>query len=159
MDKLENLKKKIQELLEIARMIANSYQRKIVTRLNEVFDLQNRNLNLRLIIVGVVVCVMVGFFFGFAATKGVVTAPAPTLETGGSRFPFFGLFGKNISFPGTQADGSFVFSNFEKAENLKPWSLIEASMVSTTQYAWEGSFSEKVSFFGDKELAAITLDG
>lgn len=119
----------------------------------------NRTFILRLVLVIAGVSLAIGYFVGYAATQGGAGQKGLLKGGRGSSFSWFGLMGqKKTFFPGLQPDGSFVFSNFEKATDIDSWNLISTSMKSTTRYAWEGSSSAQVTYFAGTELAVVTID-
>ncbi len=155
MNELENLKKKLLELSETARVFLNARIREAFSKITKGRDINLVEANLRLGLVIVVVCLTVGFFMGYVARK----VRANPTGTGGAGFSFLqSVFPKKTFFPGTQADGSFIFSNFESPKEIGSWKLIGANLEPSANYAWEGTWSGKVTFFAGKELAAITLD-
>ena len=158
MNELDNLKKKFLELVEIAKTFAKSYAERVVSKLVKG---ENIDANLRLILTIVIVSVVVGFVVGFAATKGTVLKAALPVGgasgQGGLSLPSFFSFKKTV-FQGKQTDGSFIFSDFEKPADVNSWKLIAAQIEPSSNFAWQGAWSGKVTFLAKKDLSAITLD-
>lgn len=100
--------------------------------------------NIRIMAGVVVVCLAVGYFVGYAISKGTI--------------PFKDSFKKRIIFPGIQADGSYVLSSFEHLGEAQNWDLMESKISLSTNYAWEGTRSAQITFMGGKEIAAVSLE-
>ncbi len=114
----------------------NNYKTQLLTKV----PLQNPR-----VMIGVVVaCVAAGFFIGYIMSKGSLTFPQ-------------GLKKRSL-LPGTQADGSFILSNFENLGEAGNWSLISAKVAPSTNYAWEGTKSGQITFEAGKDISAITLE-
>lgn len=144
-----NLKKKATDLINELRAFLNTWIEKIRSRFMKG---ENLTLNFRHGVIFVMATLMFGFFVGYIATKH------KTDKLGGG-FSFSQvLFPKKMVFPGAQKDGSFIFSNFEKPTDLAAWELLSAGLETSTNYAWEGIQSGKITFFAGKELSAITID-
>ncbi|MBI4358116.1 MAG: glycoside hydrolase family 127 protein [Candidatus Omnitrophica bacterium] len=157
MSQLDELRKKASELVDLGHSFAKSYKQKTLERINELFGAKDPISRLKLIAAGALVCIAAGFIVGIALTKA--KSASGFQGEGAGRLPILRAFlGKKFAFTGLQPDGSFVFSNFEKPENLAAWSFVDAHLVPSTQYAWEGSFSGKLTFSRGKELSAITID-
>ena len=157
MNQLEEFKKKGLVLAERLRSLLRSQVQSAYAWWLARKD--NRTFVLRLAFAVAGVSLAVGYFVGFAATQGAAGTKGLLKGGPGSGFSWFGLAGKKkISFPGTQPDGSFVFSNFEKAADIDFWDLISAQMTPTTHYAWEGSSSAQVTYLAGKELASVAID-
>ena len=159
MTELNELKKKFSELLELGRALVKSIPQKLCARLPHIQTIRSVNLNVRIALAAIVVCLAFGFFVGFMVTKINVEPQKNESEKRESPFSWFrSLFMPQVDLKGNQPDGSFLISNFERPDDVGSWKLIAAQIVSSTNYAWEGTQSGQVSFLSGKELSAITLD-
>lgn len=68
------------------------------------------------------------------------------------------MFAPVMSVPGMQADGSFVFADFESASDFKAWTVESAHMEISPAHADEGTHCAKVRLFGNTGLAGIVMD-
>ena len=132
--------KKIAGQIESVRMFSlkwfETYKAKLISKI----PVQN----LRIMAGVVVACLAVGFFVGHGLTKGTVS--------------FSNSFKKRTLFPGYQADGSYILSNFENLGEAGNWSLLSSKIALSTNYAWEGIKSGQITFAGGKEVSAVSLE-
>ncbi len=153
MNEIENFRKKLLELRDTAKAYLKARLEEVLLKITKGQNLNG--LNLRFALAVVVVCLMAGFFVGYVATKLKGNAANPS--DGSSSF-LNSILPKKTFFPGVQADGSFIFSNFESPNEIKSWGLMGANMEPSTNYAWEGTRSAKVIYFAGKDIGAITVD-
>ncbi len=144
MSEVDLLKKKFSELVEAVKAFVVSH-----CNLSRYLNLKSFSLNTQTLVILVGISVVIGSLVSFF----MMTKAPWKLMQGASFMPESKSF-----FPGRQPDGSFVFSNFESPEEIHGWKLINAQMVPSTHYAWEGLSSAQISFPVAKELSAVTLE-
>ena len=146
MNQMDELKKKSAELLDFARRIIGPQVRKWADFLRVHFAERGA----RVLLAGVIAIFVLGFFIGSIMTKGA---------GGGEGFSLLRyLFGRKVTVQGTQQDGSFLFSNFEKDSDLGVWKLQSAKLELSRQYAAEGSRSAKIIFSGGEKLSSVGIE-
>ncbi|MBI4430107.1 MAG: glycoside hydrolase family 127 protein [Candidatus Omnitrophica bacterium] len=154
MNELNELKKKFGELFDILKRLFRVRADKAWHWLNEG---KTTGMSLRAVGVMAIGCVMIGLLLGsFMKGSGVGKAGGKPASEHFSVLRY--LFGKSIPVPGAQADGSFVFANFEKDSDLKGWTMKSAKLEITSSHPSEGRKAGQVSFLGDVEVSSITLE-
>ena len=157
MNDIKDLKKKILGWLSIFRRLLQSQMEKLYFWWRA--KTGAKPLNSRFLVTMVGIGVAVGFFIGFASNNGNTAGVRTLISVPSTGVPFFqSIFGQKIVFPGAQADGGFIFANFERPEDVKVWRTISSRITPSTLQASEGTWSAKVTFFKGADLASVMLE-
>ncbi len=154
MNEQEELKKKLNELLDILKRLMRTWFDQAWRWLHEG---KTTGVSLRMVGAAAIGCVLIGVLFGSFLTRGGETDKVKQGSSGGFSILRY-LFGSDIPVAGAQADGSFVFANFEKDSDLKGWTMKSAKLEITSSHKSEGEKAGQITFLGDVQESAIMLE-
>ncbi|HTL48445.1 MAG TPA: hypothetical protein VL688_10355 [Verrucomicrobiae bacterium] len=113
-----------------------------------------------LILQTVLGCFILGFAAGFGLMRVTSWSGQEAQGLQGGTFSLGRLLlGKTFSFPGRQADGTFLFSNFEKNSDFEAWKKVNAVMLSSGDNPAEGARAAQITVRGAaEEFGGVLLD-
>ncbi|MBI4387754.1 MAG: hypothetical protein HY582_01760, partial [Candidatus Omnitrophica bacterium] len=157
MSEIDDLKKKTKETFELAGQLLSAQCQKFLNLWNQ----KDASSTKRLLLTGVVLAfLLLGFVSGTAAMMGsVVAGVGSKINQNGEQASLLQfVFQRRYTLPGKQKDGSFVFSNFERARDVKAWQAIAAHVEISEKRPASGKQSAQVTYFGGGEVSAFTLE-
>ena len=151
MKEFDELKEKLRELGGILLKLLQGLWKKGDQSLSRVIP----NSTARLVLIIALASFLGGAVFS-SMVSGLKGGKREFSVPGGSLLRY--IFAPTMKVAGEQEDGQFIFSNFESTDDLKVWSLQSARLEISPNHQAEGVNSGKITFFGDVEASAITIE-